>query len=161
MHGALEVLGIRYGAAHAELMMTAGGPVLIEVGARFPGTLDPDAMNRALGTNQIDELVEVVTDPDRFRPGDELRLRQHVLKVHLISTRRGVVRGLPIIQELKRLRTFHAHYVSTAAGDSIVPTVDLFTSPGPVYLVGSREEVFRDYEVLRELEQRGGIQLAA
>ena len=161
VHGALEVLGIRYGAAHAELMMTAGGPVLIEVGARFPGTLDPDAMNRALGTNQIDELVEVVTDPDRFRPGDELRLRQHVLKVHLISTRRGVVRGLPIIQELKRLRTFHAHYVSTAAGDSIVPTVDLFTSPGPVYLVGSREEVFRDYEVLRELEQRGGIQLAA
>ena len=161
MHGVLDVLGIGYGAAHAELMMTADGPVLIEVGARFPGTLDPDAMNRALGTNQIDELVEVVTDPDRFSLGDELRLREHVLKVHLISSRRGVVRALPIVHELKRLRTFHSHYVSLTVGDSIVPTVDLFTSPGPVYLVGSMEDVFRDYQVLRELEERGGIQLAA
>lgn len=160
MRRALEVLGIDYGAAHAELMMTAGGPVLIEVGARFPGTLDPKAMIRGLGANQIDELAEVVTDPDRFDWTEDLRLREHVLKVHLISDRYGVIRDLPLVHELKRLRTFHSHHISLAAGDSIRPTVDLFSSPGPVYLIGPKKDVFDDYRALRDLEAYG-IRLAA
>lgn len=157
---ALDVLGVRYGASHSELIVDAQGPVLIEVNARLPGTMDPEIMNRALGTNQIDELVGVLTDPGRFDWTQKLIPRYHVTKVHLLVDRRGVVRALPIVDDLKRLSTYHSHYLTVGVGDRVGPTVSLASSPGSVFLLGSEKEVINDYETIRDLEENGGIQFA-
>lgn len=63
----LEVLGVTFGPAHAEVMLDKDGPVLIEVGARPSGCmLDPKFISAAYGHNQVELAVLCYTDPVEF-----------------------------------------------------------------------------------------------
>lgn len=158
---ALDAIGIQYGPAHTEVMLTANGPVLIEVGARPQGAIDPAAPLHGVGTNQFIELASALEAPESFavEGPNGGGLRTHVLLVRLINRCDGIVTGLPLEDSVKRLPTlFGAPHLSVHVGSRVRRTVDLFSSPGYVYLAGSREAVFRDYRTLRELEEEGGIE---
>ena len=59
---ALDALGIRWGAAHTEIMLTPNGPRLIETGARMLGGPTVGFAREATGSSQADKLVEVYLD---------------------------------------------------------------------------------------------------
>ncbi|WCM28415.1 GNAT family N-acetyltransferase [Sphingomonas sp. QA11] len=67
---AVQVLGaleIRHGAGHCEVIVDAEGPALVEIGARLHGGPPAHLMCRAaIGTSQLDLLVQSCVDPSGF-----------------------------------------------------------------------------------------------
>src|SRR5690606_29325729 len=64
---ALDALEIKFGPAHAEVMLDKNGPVLIEVGARLAGCmLDPEFISNAYGHNQVELSILSYTSPETF-----------------------------------------------------------------------------------------------
>ncbi|PBC70146.1 L-Amino acid ligase [Streptomyces sp. TLI_235] len=151
----LTHLGVRWGAAHTEVIVTARGPLLLETGTRLPGGHDPSLGLRALGTCHLDEVVqsylapEEVTDRGPTRP-----LRQHALGVSLISPTSGrLVRDLDL-RPITALPSFHGLRIPVKAGDRISRTVDLWTKPGGLYLChADPERLEQDYRAVRAWEQ--------
>ena len=161
---ALDAIGIQYGPAHTEVMLTADGPVLIEVGARPQGAIDPAAPLHGVGTNQFIELANALEAPESFavEGPNGGGLRTHVLLVRLINRCDGIVTGLPLEDPVKRLPTlFGSPHLSVHVGSRVRRTVDLFSSPGYVYLAGSREDVFRDYRTCANSRKGESRQAAA
>ena len=46
IHTVLDALGVAYGPAHTEVMLTDSGPVLVECGARMHGSVRDDIVDR-------------------------------------------------------------------------------------------------------------------
>lgn len=66
INSVLDTLNIRYGAAHCEIIITNEGPVLIEMGARLAGGVNPSAIMDALGYSQLSVLVAAYLNPSQF-----------------------------------------------------------------------------------------------
>ncbi|MFF1715981.1 ATP-grasp domain-containing protein [Streptomyces sp. NPDC058268] len=159
----LDALGIAYGPAHTEIMLTARGPVLIESGARLQGAVTPAPHAAATGTSQVALTVDACTDPDTFDqlPGTTYQLERQLRVVSLISPHEGALADGPALAELNTLPTLSATVRSLAPGTPVRRTVDLFSSPDHLYLLDADlAAVERDYARIRELEH-GGLYTAA
>ncbi|MET0763896.1 MAG: ATP-grasp domain-containing protein [Blastococcus sp.] len=149
---ALDALGVRFGAAHSEVMMTSDGPRLIESGIRLHGGGHPRFCRTATGDSQVDRTV-------RYCLGEQqpqgYTLRQHMQVVFLISPTTGVVRNVEIFDRLRALPSHSITSIAARNGDHLHATHDLFSSLalGFVVLAHEREaQVHADYEAVRELE---------
>ncbi|MFF1421536.1 ATP-grasp domain-containing protein [Streptomyces sp. NPDC058280] len=155
--GVLDALGIAWGPAHSELMLTASGPVLIETAARMQGNILTGPVEQATGTSQVSLTVEAVTDPERFdaRAERPYELTQGLSVLSLIAHRDGVIRAPDVAARLAALPSFSGLIGDLSQGVPVQPTVDLFTSPGIVYLLGDDEQVARDRAAIRAFEAEG------
>lgn len=154
----LDALGVAYGAAHTEVMVTGRGPVLIESGARLGGGTLPWVTDKYCGTSQTTLLADSLVDPGGLRHFDETALaRPGALRnVALINSRAGTVRSSDWSAELEALPTLVAVSHGLRTGQPLGVTTDLLSSPGYVYLAAADPgEVDRDYRRLRELEADG------
>ena len=156
-HQVLDALEVRNWAGHTEVMMTAGGPVLVECAARFGGGQVPDISNRCLGTNQIDLIALSVANPAEFDrlPTTAYRLLQRLRYVHLINPEdHGVAPSHETMAAIRALPSY-AHAVTTHPEGAPLPrTVDVATQPGYVILISEDPEQLRaDYRKLREIER--------
>ena len=157
---ALDALGVKCGPAHAEVMVTADGPVLIECGARpmggdvyLPHTLQAEV----LGQTQLEVTLEALLAPERF----EARLHEPYAPLKavrcklFISDRAGEVEAVPAVNLLKNLKTFYSADFSEAVQHSwMTQTIDLMTNCGSVTLCGEDEAmVQKDYELACLMEQ--------
>jgi biotin carboxylase len=150
---ALDALGVRFGAAHSEVMMTSDGPRLIETGSRLHGGGHPRFCRTATGDSQVDRTVRACL-------GEPLRqgysLRRHMQIVFLISPRTGVVRNVEIFDRLRALPSHGFTSLAARNGDRLQATHDLFSSLafGFVVLAHEREDqVHADHAAVRDLEQ--------
>jgi biotin carboxylase len=154
----LDALGVRSSAAHTEVMVTAGGPVLIECGARLGGATMPEVVEKYTGASQAGLLVQALLDPTavtRFDDGWAVPTAS-VRNVSLINPTAGAVRSQRWRAGLESLPTLVAMAVSLPTGTHLGPTVDLLSSPGYVYLAAEApEDVLRDHAQLRRLERSG------
>jgi biotin carboxylase len=154
----LDALGVRYGPAHSEVMMTAEGPVLIETGARLAGSILPEAVSRVFGTDHVALTAQAYVRPDEFsqRIGRAYELASGLRYVSLISTRTGTLRSLGGFARIRALPSFAAMHLDVVPGDRLRRTVDSRTSPGYVYLVHDDPRQLRlDYLAIRIAEQGG------
>ncbi|MFD0268795.1 ATP-grasp domain-containing protein [Streptomyces sp. NPDC127106] len=154
----LDALDIRFGAAHAEIMLTAAGPVLVEVGARLDGLMDPGHHDSCLDGNQADLLALACVRPDEFtrrHPGDTLyRKHREGMVVHVQTTRQGVVEAVDedALAAITALDTVHLAVPRLAPGDRMRPTTDLLSSPLRVFLTGdSPEQLLADHRRIRRM----------
>ncbi|MGE7385273.1 hypothetical protein ACQKM2_07260 [Streptomyces sp. NPDC004126] len=157
-HGVLDALGIRSGAAHTEVMVTARGPVLIETGARLGGATIPHLVEKFAGVSQASLFASALVDPASLHDFDDesVRWKGALRMVSLINHTAGVIRSDRWMSVLESLPTLAASSYSAAVGDHLPETVDLLTAPGYVYLAADRlADVERDYEALRALERQG------
>lgn len=160
----LDALGILHGPAHTEVMLTDRGPVLIESGARLQGAVTPAPHAAATGTSQVSLTVDTCAAPEAFDgfPGNVYRLRKQLRVVSLIAPYDGTFAEGPALAELNSLPTLTASVrKSLTPGTPVRRTVDLFSSPDHLYLLGDLAEVERDYARIRELERDGVYQPAA
>jgi biotin carboxylase len=154
----LDTLGIRWGPAHSEIMLTDRGPVLIETGARMQGTILPDSVRAATGQNQVTLTVDCYTNPDLIldRLDEPYPLNLNVRVVSLIAPYDGHIAVNNIAAQLRRLPTLHDVIGDIAPGTPVMRTVDLFTSPASLYLIADDvPQVDQDYARIRELEALG------
>ncbi|MFM6928153.1 MAG: ATP-grasp domain-containing protein [Bdellovibrio sp.] len=148
----LDALGIRWGAAHTEVILTKNGPRLIETGARMLGGPTVGFARTATGSSQADKLVEVYADGDVANKN--FVFRKTVVPVFLRSPATGVVSNAEVFDEIYKLGTLLKPFLWFKNGDIVPHTVDYLTSIGIIALTGDRESIFADYKAIRTMESK-------
>jgi ATP-grasp domain-containing protein len=157
----LDALGIRFGPAHTEVMLTANGPVLVESGARMHGSVRDDVIDRCTPSHPT-VTAEAYLDPASVarRAARPYELGAAAYCVMLISQHEGKIVSAEGLAEIERLSSFAGSIAMLEPGQQLERTVDLFSCPGMVYLVDpDRARLQADYERLRELEADGLFEL--
>lgn len=156
-HQVLDALEVHNAAGHAEVMLTARGPVLVESAARMGGGQVLDINTRCYGTNQVERLALSVADPDAFDllPTTAYQLLEHHRFVHLINPwDHGVI---PSHEAMAAIRALPSHVFTVmrhAEGQSVARTIDIATQPGFVFLISDDPaQIEADYRKLREIER--------
>jgi biotin carboxylase len=154
--GVLDALGVREGPSHTELMLTGEGPVLVETASRMQGSVDHEAVVRALGHSQVTATVDCVLDPQAMVRSleDGYRVHRWIYCVALVSEQDGIIRDRPGLALLEGLPSFVSMIRIPPVGARLRRTVDLFSGPGIVYLVHEDAKTLRrDYEQIRQWER--------
>lgn len=149
---ALDALGIRWGAAHNEIMLTKNGPRLIESGPRMCGGPTVGFAREATGSSQADKIVEAYVDGE-IR-AKTFAFRKTVVPVFLKTHAHGRVSNVEVLDQVSSLPTLFRKYVWIENGDTVLRTEDYLTSIGIVALSGNRDKVFSDYTRVREIESQ-------
>lgn len=156
-HAVLDALGIRHGAAHAEVIMTADGPALVEVGARLNGTAAPEFDRGCLGADQAQVTALAYLDPGRFHrefAGRTYRKLRHGFLYEVPNELDGRIARIDevVLAEIDRLESVRMRMMRVRAGGRIRPTEDLPSSPMLVYMSHeSRAALLRDRDRVSEL----------
>jgi biotin carboxylase len=156
----LDALGVRYGPAHCEIMMTGRGPVLIEINARLSGGHDPSAIARREG--QVYLAAEAAADPAAFAARDSKPYAMtagQVTQLNLIAAGPAVTGGRAVLDEEHARAILALPAVASALhlrpGAPVRETTDEETSPGFCTLRGTPAEVEAAVAAIRGLERDG------
>lgn len=152
----LDALEIKFGAGHSEVMLTEDGPILIETAARLEGSIDPSAVNEAIGNNHVSCLVNSYLNKDEFLQSHTKinRVKKYARHTFLVSSSGGTITKEPNLQSIINLPSFHSLSFRFERGNNLVKTTSLADFPGFVYLVSEdRQQVEKDYQVIREYEK--------
>jgi carbamoylphosphate synthase large subunit len=157
---ALRALGIEYGPTHAEVIITADGPTLVEVGARTAGNLYPAFSDECLGVNQAHLAALAYARPQEFLDsyaGRRYPLLRQACVYNSVVELDGVVRRVnrDVVAEIEAMDTVFELSLKYKEGARIQPTVDLLSSPLKIFLrADSLEDVMRDYRRIEILKDR-------
>ncbi|QUG76762.1 ATP-grasp domain-containing protein [Erwinia sp. E602] len=158
-HRVCDCLGIENGPSHAEVMLTADGPCLVEIAARSDGILRPEIVDCTTGMGQLRATALSLSQPQRFTELTKepvYRLKNHAFNVSLIGPRAGRFASGAFLARLQALPSFKKVEFYLADGQAVSETKDVFSQPGTVYLVSNdKHQLWRDYRVIRELEAEG------
>ena len=157
----LDALGVRFGPAHTEVMLTEAGPVLVESGARLHGSTRDDVIDRCTPSHAA-ITAEAYIDPSSVasHAGKPYELKAAAYCVMLISPHEGRIVSTDGLAAIEGLPTFAGSIAMLETGDELKRTIDLFSCPGMLYLVDpDRAKLQADYERLRELEAEGLFEL--
>lgn len=145
----LDAVGIRNTSAHAEVILTASGPRLVEVGARFSGSCMQVHQRISTGDSQIERTVRHAVD-GTFVPYYEMIAKART--TWLSAREAGVLTNSHILEAVRDLPTARAMNLP-AAGTTVPSTSDVFTLIGWVILADdSQDAIDADYARIRELE---------
>jgi hypothetical protein len=152
--GVLDAVGIRFGAAHVEVMMTDEGPLLIELGARPHGGGQPRFNLNATGDSQIARTVRAVTGGDL--PSTYDLLQQQSCVFH-IARSAGTVRDVSVLSGIKGLPSHHFSVLNVSDGDRVPQTKDLVDSLNFGFVIlahHDQEQIDRDTGYIRARERQ-------
>jgi biotin carboxylase len=148
----LDALAINFGPAHCELMWVDGEPILVEVGARLNGGINAVLSGICGGLCQLDETVDVILSPGKFRESlhERRELTKRAASIFLIPRRRGRLIRVNGLEKIGNLPTLHSMSVSSRPGDELKKVAGL------VVLVGDDlASIERDIDVIRTVERNG------
>ena len=155
----LDALGVHNGPAHSEVIVGPNGPVVVEVGARLNGNMNPVFHDICLGTNQADLTALAYVDSGRFLAGygeGVYQRRQPAVVFNTPTSLSGRVVSVneDAVRRIRELPSVVDLTVKRRPGDIIVPTRDLLTSPIRVFLTAPDEATLaRDYQVIDEIRE--------
>lgn len=160
----LDALGMKNGAGHCEVILTPGGPCLVEMNCRAQGgdgNWRPLARALTGGYSQVEACVDAYLDKKSFHalpqvpPSPPKAFGQEVM---LVSYAEGDVIGTPGYDVFKELESFVFLETGISVGCKVEHTVDLLTSIGGVILSHHDEAtVKRDVAKIREMEKNNEI----
>jgi len=156
----LSALNIRWGAAHAEVIMTPEGPTLVEIGARLNGNMNPGFHDVCLGHNQADLVALAYARPQEFRRNFSGRVYHKLQDAIVYNTQTsldGTIASIdqPVVDEISALESVQLLSVKLKPGSRIRPTVDLLTSPLRVFMTARNlDQIMADYASIRRLRER-------
>jgi biotin carboxylase len=154
--GVLDAVGMRFGAAHVEIMNTDGGPVLIELGARPHGGGQPRFNRIATEDSQVDRTVLALVGGPQDDVSAGYRLVRHQMCVFHIAPASGVVRNAGVLDAIKDLPSHHFSVQHLADGDHVAVTKSLVDSLEFGFAILSHPDfaqIEQDHQVIRELER--------
>ena len=151
-----DALGVRFGAAHSENIISDTGPVLVELGARLMGAnLPSDLIANCVPHAQADMVVKSLVDQAAFESAieDDYRLAANFTAVFMASPVDGVLKGYNHLSTIAGLPSFAGIKLAKEPGDKVCKTIDYATCPGMIYLAHEDQSVIEhDYNLIRELE---------
>jgi len=153
----LAALGVRNGPAHSEIIVTERGPVVVEVGARLNGNMHPVFHDICLGANQADLTALAYVRPDEFARVDALYTkRQPAIVFNTPTELSGRIASVDtaIVDQIRALPSVVDVTIKRKAGDVIVPTRDLLTSPIRVFMTAPDQETLdADYRFIDSVRE--------
>lgn len=147
----LDALEIHWGPAHAEVIITERGPVLVEIGARINGNNHPGLQEICLGHSQAGLSAEAYIHAKDFvakTEGRSYQKRQSAVVYNAATVVNGVVTAVnqEIAEQIRALPSVYAISVKYQAGDRIEPTTDLMNAPLRAFLTHPDDAVLeQDY----------------
>jgi carbamoylphosphate synthase large subunit len=154
-----DALGVRYGAAHLEIIMTANGPTLVELNGRMHGCDAIKALGWCYQVTQLDLSVDAYIDPAAFarKARQEFKNEKFMIAHYLIAPAAGTVVSVVDAATLRSIGSYKSHCLPSV-GKVIQKTVSLTTSPGNIWLLNDDEEaLMADQKKLIEMEQTGSL----
>lgn len=155
----LDTLGIKYGPAHIEIVLTQKGPILIECNGRPHGHSFPEAlMMECLGQTQIELSTLALMNPDEFfmRIKEPFHIYKHMTVVELIALDEGKIEAIQFLDQIEKLPSFYQFRTHYKTGDYMSKTIDLSSSPGDVFLRSeNRDQIQEDIKKIRNWEAKG------
>lgn len=158
----LSALGINYGAAHSEVIMTAEGPVLIEANARLMGaSINEESFTSCLGYTQVSRCVEMYQHPENFISqyvGEGYQLLCGVSEISFLFTHDGLLTGMPGRGSIEKLPSFSNFFALPTLGQQVKKTSDTKGLPGFLYLVNdNQQQLMQDFEQVLSWQREGKI----
>jgi hypothetical protein len=156
----IKALKIDNGPGHAEIMMTADGPTLIEIGARTNGNMHPGFHDVCLGTNSASLTAVAYLCPEKFKEtlaGQTYRRIQPAVVFNVPTSRSGRIAALnaELLDEIRSRPSVMSVSLKRQPGDDLTPTRDLLTSPARVFMTCADQETLdSDYEFIRSVRER-------
>jgi biotin carboxylase len=148
----LDAVGVRNGCCHTEVILTADGPRLLEVGARPAGGGHQMISKLATGDNHILRTVAHRVHGE-FRAG--YQLVRHVCSVVITAPHAGTWRNREIFADVAALPTYWAEHFYFGTGDRVPAPAGLSSMLGWVVLATpDREAMMADYRHLKDLERQ-------
>lgn len=153
----LNALGIRNGPAHSEVFETGADCVLVETGARLCGAMVPKYIDEISSRSILDLSVSSIVEPDQFRriSNTDHRYDSKLLAFVLKAKRHGILQSRPGNDLMLELQSFRDIHWYGKIGGQVIPTRDLLTGLGMVFLKSSDEAVLNaDLERLKQWEEQ-------
>jgi len=150
----LNALDIKFGPAHAEVIMTPKGPMLVEIGARVSGGVDPEFHHTCLEQDQISITLESYLRPKEFlkKIGNRYRIKKAAMRIHLSSQKSGKIISFDFPRYLERIPSLVNYHLKISLGDILTRTFDLSSSPGVIHIAGENEDALHvDYAHIQQL----------
>jgi ATP-grasp domain len=157
---ALDALDVRFGPSHAEVIQTADGPALVEVGARLGGNMHPGFHDRCAGANQATVSALAYLRPREFLSryaGRRYRKSSEAICNTTSTEQSGVVESIDdaVVGEIRGLESVYDLNLKIRPGELIRPTVDLYSSTLRIFQAASTmDEIMRDYRRIETLKDR-------
>jgi biotin carboxylase len=152
----LDIIGIKNGPSHSEVMMTSEGPCLVEVNCRAhggDGSWRPLACALTGGYSQVEVAADAFCDTaafDKYPDKPRSPFKSSGQEVMLVSFSRGKVKSTPGYEVLRMLPSFLNIADSVSPGDQVEYTEDLITSIGSVVISHPDPAIVkRDIEFIR------------
>jgi ATP-grasp domain len=156
----LDALGVDYGPAHSEVIVTAEGATLVEVGTRIAGNMHPEFHTRCTGGNQATLTALAYLRPAEFLiryAGRRYQKLSEAVCCTTSTTLNGVVDGIDerAVDQISSLGTVYGLDVKLAPGERIRPTVDLYSSTMRIFMCApAMADIDRDYQRILQLKDR-------
>ncbi|AJT42522.1 ATP-grasp domain-containing protein [Psychromicrobium lacuslunae] len=155
----LDALGIQNGPAHAEIIVEADGPALVEIGGRLNGNMHPALHDICLGTDQAKLTAQLYASSKDFTDNylkQPYTVRQPAVVYNAPTSHSGTV--VSIDDELvSRIRDFPSVVdltVKKKPGDVIRPTTDLLSSPLRFFMTHEDEaQLENDYHKIEQIHE--------
>ena len=155
----LDVLGVRNGPSHGEVIMTQDGPCLVEMNCRAhggDGNWRPLCQAMTGGYDQVSASVDAYVDPvafDRLPHQPPSPLLASGQCVDMVSYVEGTVKATPGYDLIQALPSFVCMETHIEPGSRVQKTVDLATDAGTCVLLHHDATVLaRDLAIVRSLE---------
>lgn len=153
----LPVLGLHYGAAHTEVILTKKGATLVEINPRLTGAYDMSATHNAVGFNHVSVLVHTYTRDNYLlkRALKDKPHQQHTLTSFFIAENGGRLKTDPNLTAFHTIPGFHSMKFGYGKDGELPKTNSLMNSPGMINFVSqSRDTLFNAHNVMRTLEKK-------
>ncbi|KAL3908199.1 MAG: hypothetical protein SGILL_008572, partial [Bacillariaceae sp.] len=160
----LDMLGIKNGPSHGEVMMTSQGPCLVEMNCRAhggDGAWRPLAKALTGGYSQVEATADSFCDAKAFsklpdKPPFPFKASGQV--VMLVSFSQGTVKSTPGFEVLRMLPSCVHMDGLVQSGAKVDYTQDLITCIGQMVVMHPDAEIVkRDIEFIRLMEQINGF----
>ncbi|MGH3622965.1 MAG: ATP-grasp domain-containing protein [Sciscionella sp.] len=158
----LDAVGLVNGAGHTEIRLTDRGPLLIEVNFRLMGPILPaDVYVPALGHSHATLFADAVLGRPVFRRHAARGYpvpKKFFAFVFMRAHDSGLVLGMPGLDEVRRLDTFHSFTKLPRLGAEIRNPLMTTGSGGIAYFVSpDAEAILADMDRVHELEDTGRL----
>ncbi|WP_255443913.1 ATP-grasp domain-containing protein [Serratia sp. ME47] len=158
----LSALGIAYGAAHNEVILTEDGPVLIEANARLMGaSINDTTFNACLGYTQVSLCADMYLMPQKFIKqyvGKLYQMKSYVSEISFLFKRDGILVAMPRRNEIEQLNSFSNFFSLPEFKQWVKKTADTKGLPGFAYLLHKdKHQVERDFNQILNWQQQDMI----
>lgn len=154
-----DALGVSYGAAHLEIIVTDKGPTLVEINARMHGCDAVKALQWCYPITQVDLSVDAFIDSDAFERKShiELKNKKYMLALYLVAKNSGTVTNVISLEKLMQIKSYKMHSLPSS-GKRVRKTVSLMTSPGNIWLLSDNADaLWEDEHKIMEMISKGEL----